>query len=77
MDNVSKEEFNSWLENKVTENVMEGIRQRISDKSEALANGWALGENSEARYANVVGYIAALNEILELELVDAGVEYGH
>lgn len=76
-DAVTKEQFDNWLENVVTKNVMEGIKNRIEAKSELLASGYCIGPGCAERYSNIVGYIAALNEILEIEVADVGTEYDH
>lgn len=74
---ITKDDFVAWRDSPVTRNFLQAIVDRIDEKSEVLANGGVLGEYCEARYANAVGYIAAMNEVLEFEPADVGVEYGH
>lgn len=59
---VSLDEFNEWLHNPVTRDLMSHIRQTIEDSKELLANEAGVNQNADRQ---IVGGISAFREILE------------
>ena len=63
---IEKEQFSEWLNNEVTKQFFSLIDDRLQAKSEHLVSGGTLGEMVGERTSNIVGYIAALSEITEM-----------
>jgi hypothetical protein len=66
MVEIEKEQFSNWLDNEVTKKFFDLIDERMQSKSEHLVSGGTLGDLAAERTSNVVGYIAALSEITEM-----------
>jgi hypothetical protein len=77
MESISREEFDSWKGDKVTKAVFDLIKENIDERTEMMARGELLGENCEARYSNIVGYIAAMDSLVNMEFNDVGDDYDH
>jgi ribosome assembly protein YihI (activator of Der GTPase) len=78
---ITKEEFSSWKDNKVTKAIMVGLSQRQADLKEFLANGGTMNPENGTSVDFIVGRIQGLNEILNVEYEEPAEEkrdaYGH
>ena len=63
---ISREEWNDWKGNKVTEFLTEKLKELKDDRAAYLCNGGTLSSQSVGT-EYIVGYIQGLNEFLNTE----------
>ena len=67
---ISREEFNSWKDNKVTQSVFQVLTQAVEQDKEYLANGGTLSKDGyPTEY--VVGRIQGLGVFLNIDYEEA------
>lgn len=72
MEELTREEFNSWKEQKVTKIVAKALGELQEGLKEHLSAGGTLtDENSSNKTAFVVGRIQGLSDFLKVEFDDA------
>jgi len=75
MEAISKESYNSWKENEVTEFVVKQLEELKANRTEFLAQGGTLSDAPPSTDF-IVGYIQGLNEFLNIEYEEP-LDYGH
>jgi len=73
---ITKESYNSWKENEVTEFVVNQLKELKENRTEFLARGGTLSSDAQVSTDFIVGYIQGLNEFLNIEYEEPA-EYGH
>jgi len=73
---ITKEEFNNWKDNIVTQTVFNELIQIREGLKEALGNGASLAKDAPST-EYFVGRIQGINEILNIEYEEPSQSYEH
>lgn len=69
---ITKEKFLEWRQNSTTEEILKQLDAYRKDMKEFLAGGGTLG--NEVETARVVGHIAGLSNIIDIEYEESSEE---
>lgn len=67
MEDVSKEEYQLWKSNKVTQAFLAVVNGRLQEVALELVSGGSLGEDVAQATALKVGYVRALTQVYNLD----------